>query len=229
MRNDKFRAYKLRVGGKSYNEISKILGTPKSTLSGWFTSLILPQEAQDRLKKRVYEKSIKALIKRNKFQTHLAEKRARQIRQTSKTELGRINKRDLFILGVALYWAEGYKRPRLLNGKIRTCHPVSLTNSDPRLIVSFLKFLRETCNVPENKIRAGLRIFDHQNENYLTDFWQRTTQIDSSRFGKIYKAVSISSQRKKPFNTLPYGTIQIKVSDTNLYHKVMGWIDGLSF
>lgn len=228
MRNDKFKAYKLRAGGRSYNEIYKLLGIPKSTLSEWFSDLILPQEAKDRLKKRVYQKSVQALIKRNSAQTYLAEKRSRETRNLSKTEIGQLNGRDLLMAGIALYWAEGYKRPQIRNGKIKTYHPVSLTNSDPNLVKLFLRFLRETCQVQESKIRAGLRIFEHQNENYLLDFWQKTTQIDSARFGKIYKAISISSQRKRPFNILPYGTIQIKVSDTSLYHKIMGWIDGLS-
>ena len=228
MRNDKFKAYKLRVAGRSYNEIAKLLSIPKSTLSQWFSGLILPQEAKDRLKKRVYDKSIRALVQRNINQTYLAEKRSRQTRNIAKAEIKSINNRDLFIAGIALYWAEGYKRPRVINGKIKTSHPVSLTNSDPNLVKLFLRFLRETCVVPEDKIRASLRIFEHQNEGYLIDFWQKLTRIDNSRFGKIYKAVSISSQRKRPFNILPYGTIQIVVSDTNLYHKIMGWIDGLS-
>lgn len=227
MRNDKFKAYKLRIQGKSYNEINKLLAIPKSTLSGWFSELVLPQEAQDRLKKRVYNKSIQTLIERNRAQTHLAEKRSRLIRQNSKLEIGRINKRDLLVFGVALYWAEGYKRPKIKDNKVKTYHPVSLTNSDPILIKLFLSFLRETCQVPENRIKASIRIFEHQNEGYLMDFWQRTTQIDNSRFGKVYKTMSIPSQRKKSFNTLPYGTIQIIVSDTKLYHKIMGWIEGL--
>lgn len=228
MRNDKFKAYKLRIRGRSYGEIARLLGIPRSTLSSWFSGLILPQEARDRLKKRIYEKSIKALIKRNAEQTYLAEKRAKQIRYASKSEVGRTSKRDLLIVGIALYWAEGYKKPKFKNGKIRMGHPVSLTNSDPNLIKLFLRFLREVCLVPEARIRAGVRIFEHQNENYLMDFWQKITQIDSGRFGKVYKTVSVSSQKKRPFNILPYGTVQIKVADTNLYHKIMGWIDGLA-
>jgi hypothetical protein len=227
VRNDKFKAYKLRVAGRSYNEIAKLLGIPKSTLSGWFSDLILPQEAQDRLKKRVYEKSVQALMKRNLAQTYLAEKRSRQTRSLSKTEIGQLNDRDLLIAGIALYWAEGYKRPILKNGKIKTYHPVRITNSDPLLIKTFLRFIREVCCVSEEKIRASIRIYEHQNEAYLLNFWQNITGISTNRFGKTYSGVSISSQRKRPFNILPYGTIQIGISDTNLYHKIMGWIDGL--
>jgi len=161
-------------------------------------------------------------------QTHLAQRRARQARKESKKEIGSLSKRDIFIMGVSLYWAEGYKRPVIRNGKVRTSHIVSLTNSDPNLIKSFLRFLREICLVDEEKIIANLRIFEHQNEAYLLDFWSKATNIDINRFRKTYVGPSISSKGKRPFNILPYGTLQIGIGNTNLYHKIMGWIDGLN-
>lgn len=213
--------------GRSYNEIVKLLSVPKSTLSSWFNSLEIPDEARERIKKRVYEKSTQALIKRNIAQTHFAEKRAQEIKNISKKELNNLTDRDLLILGVSLYWAEGYKRPIIRNGKIRTSHPVSLTNSDPKLILAFLKFIRQICKIPDQKMSINLRYFEHQNEAYLLNFWQNLTQLPSSQFKKSYLGVSISSQRKRPFNVLPYGVVQIRINDTALYHKIMGWIEGL--
>src|SRR6266487_1712609 len=76
MRNDKLKAYKLRVTGRSYNEISHLLKIPKSTLSAWFSRLELSIEATQRLKDRVSETSMRALLARNKNQTMLAQKRS---------------------------------------------------------------------------------------------------------------------------------------------------------
>lgn len=228
MRNDKNKALKLRLKGRSYSEINQIFGIPKSTLSGWFTDLELPESARERIKKRVYEKSIKGLIKRNKLQTHLAEKRARELRGNAKKEIGKISRQNLFVIGIALYWAEGYKRPIVKNGKVKTFHSVSLTNSDPYLVKVFLRFLREICRVPEEKITADIRIYQHQNENYLLKFWSKITNIPINSFKKFHYGISKSSQGKRPYNILPYGTIQIKVCNTKLYHKIMGWIEGLS-
>lgn len=228
MRSDKFKAYKLRVAGRSYNEISRLLCIPKSTLSLWFKDIFIPEEAQARIKKRVYDRSITGLIKRNINQTKQAEKRAEIARERACSEIDNISKRDLLVIGVALYWAEGYKRPIVRGGKTRTYHPVCFTNSDPKLITLFLRFLREICQVSEDRIRANIRMFEHQNEAYVADFWQKICRIPSTNFGKIYKGISISSQRKRPHNILPYGTVQIRVSDTALYHQIMGWIDGLA-
>jgi hypothetical protein len=228
MRNDKNTALKYRLQGKSYSEITKLLGVPKSTLSGWFYNLQLSERAKNRLQTKVHESSLRGLIKRNKQQTSLAMANAKSIRERAAKDISTLSKRELLILGVGLYWGEGYKRPIIKNGKARSYHPVSLSNSDPKLVITFLKFLREVCDVEEKKLHAGLRIYEHQNARQLLQFWSKSTKIPEERFEKHYYGVSKSSLGKRPFNILPYGTIQIRVYDTNLYHKIMGWLEGLS-
>ncbi len=228
MRNDKEKVLKLRLTGKSYTEINRILGVPKSTLSGWLKDLQLSDTARKRLNDLTKEGSLKGLIKRNKLQTQLAKEKAKVIRQAASSEIKKISKQELLILGVALYWGEGYKRPIVKNGVERSYHPVSLSNSDPKLIAIFLRFLREICEVEENKIKAGLRIFKHHNSDQLLQFWSKLTRIPRERFEKFYYGVSKSSQGKRPFNILPYGTVQIRVNDTALFHKIMGWLEGIT-
>ena len=228
VRKDKNHALKLRLHGYSYTEIQRELGIPKSTLSGWFSSLVLPKKAQARIQSRVHEKSVKALIKRNKNQTHLAIQRMKLICSQARKEIAAIHKEELKLIGISLYWAEGYKRHKVLNGREVTNHPVSLTNSDPKLIGIFLRFLREVCNVSDKKIRAEIRLYQHLNEQELLSFWQQVTKLPIENFSKSYYGVSKSSQNKRPFNRLPYGTLLVRVNDTNLFHKIIGWIEGLA-
>jgi hypothetical protein len=228
MRNDKEQALKLRLSGHSYTEIQRLLGIPKSTLSGWFTNLELSTATRERMQARTNKSAIQALIKRNKQQTHFAIQRMREIRLESNREIQKISCSDLKLIGTALYWAEGYKRPQIRNGKERTYHPVALTNSDPKLIMLFLRFLREVCKVPDTSITADIRIYKHLNEDELFTFWQKITQIPIENFGKVYYDVSKSSLGKRPFNRLPYGTIMIRVNQTKLFHRIMGWIEGLA-
>ncbi len=227
MRQDKERAFKLRLLGKSYTEINQELGVPKATLSDWFSALVLPNTAQQRLRERVRARSLAGLLHRNKNQTALAIQRKNDQRLRAKKMIGSVSKRELFLIGIALYWAEGYKRPIFKDGRELTHHPVGLTNSDPDLIKLFLRFLRESCDVPEAKIHADVRIYEHMNEKQLLAFWSKVTNIRKERFSKFYYGVSKSSLGKRPFNILPFGTIQIRVNDTKLFHTIMGWIDGL--
>lgn len=230
MRSDKNKALKLRLSGKSYGEIKTLLGIPKATLSGWFNGLELPEKAKERLSQRVYQKSVAAILRHNHAQTQIAQENAHRIRNISKAEIASANldNRGLLMIGASLYWAEGYKRPKMVNGKIKTNHPVSLSNSDPGLVKIFLKFLREVCNVPEEKITGEIRVYEHHNKAYLLNFWNKATNISFNRLKTIKNGVSISSQRLRPYNILPYGTIQVRVNSTQLYHRIMGWIEGLA-
>jgi len=228
MRSDKFKAYKLRMAGQSYNEISRLLGVPKSTLSGWFAHLELSEDAIKRLRDRVHTTSLRGLIARNKNQTTIAEARSKEMHEGGKGLINDISKRDLLIIGTALYWAEGYKRPVVIRGKIRTSHRVSLTNSDPDLICIFLQFLRKTCEVSDEKITIWIRYFEHQDPAYLLKFWQKKCNIPYGNLKKTLQTISISSQRKKSYNSLPFGVAQISVNNTNLYHKIMGMISGIA-
>jgi len=102
-----------------------------------------------------------------------------------------------------------------------------LTNSDPHIIKIFIRFLKDICLIPQERLAANLRIFKHQNPETLLNFWSEVTKIPRGRFDKIYIGISKSSLSKKPYNSLPHGTIQIRVGDTKLFHKIMGWIDGM--
>ncbi len=227
MRTDRAAATQLRLGGRSYTEIQRRLGIPKSTLAGWFGDLILPAAAQARINRRAYQGSVAALLRRNRQQTVQAQARAAGARAAGAGAITSLSQRELRLVAAALYWAEGYKRPVVRNGRTVTDHPVSLTNADPRLIRLFVRFLRECCQVPTAKLKAGLRIFPHQSGKALQRFWQQQTGIPAKNFSRIYLGVSGSSQRIRPFNRLPYGVIQIRVADTKLFHTIMGYIEGL--
>ncbi len=216
------------MAGRSYNEITRLLKIPKSTLSGWFTELEIPEEATKRLTERVHAASLRGLLKRNKNQTILAEIRSKKFRSSGEEMIKSLSKRDLLVIGAALYWAEGYKKPIIRNGRTITSHIVSLTNSDPDLICMFIRFLKEVCDVSDEKIKIWIRYFEHQDPAYLLNFWQKKCNIPYSNFQKTLQTVSISSKRKKFYNSLPFGVAQISVNSTNLYHKIMGVIAGIA-
>ncbi len=228
MRKDKNRAIQLRLEGLSYGQIQKLLlGISKSTLSLWLKEVPLSDEARKKIAVRSREKSLAGFIKRNKEQTALAIKRRDDILELAQSEIREVSRENLFIVGIALYWAEGYKRVRKVKGREITAHSISLTNSDPLLVQMFLRFIREICNVPEEKITADLRIFKHIQEDEAISYWSKITKIPKSRFGKVHIFVSLSSKGKRPFNRLPFGVIQIRINNTQLFYKIMGWIEGL--
>jgi len=228
MRSDRGKALALRLHGYSYNEITAKLGVPKATLSDWFTGLVLSEKAQERIARRVYEGSLKGLIKKNRLQTHQAKQNAARVHKIAKNDIKRISQRELLLIGAALYWAEGYKRPIVKNGKERTFHAISFSNTDPQMIKGFIRFLKNILQIPESRIYATIRIFEHISEKEAMQYWQKITALPPQNFRKSYYGISKSSLGKRPYNRLPYGTIQVTVGDTKNFHRIMGWIEGIA-
>lgn len=225
--NNKEQAIQLRKKGYSYNEINKTLGIPKSTLSSWLKTTSLSKVATNRLEKRVRMGLVNGLIKRNKEQTIISQERAKNNQIQSAGEIGKISERDLLILGIAIYWAEGYKRLKVVNGKERTHHPISLTNSDPKMINGFITFLIKTMKIDSRNIKISLRLFPGMDATKMISYWSKTTGVPSSQFNKPTYVVSKSSQGIRPFNRLPYGIAQVLVLNTNEFHRLLGWIEGV--
>jgi hypothetical protein len=227
MRTDREAARKLRLQGKSYTEIQRLLGVPKSTLSTWFSHLILSEKLQAKIQQRTSRQSLMGLLVGNRAQTDRAIRRARSEREVGRSLIGELSDRELLLVGTALYWAEGYKRPKLRNGRPVTHHPVSLTNADPVLIQLFLRFLRRLFKVSDAQIKISIRMFAHQNETTLRMFWSGQTGITAERIQVTFVTLSRSSAGKRPYNRLEYGVAQVRVNDTRLYHQIMGAIEGL--
>jgi hypothetical protein len=221
------KAKELRKNGRSYNEIVSLLDIPKSTLYSWLENVELSHEAANRINSRVREGSLRGLLKKNKLQTKIAVDRSRRIQHESKLKIGKLSKREMTLIGAALYWGEGYKKQIVSRGKKRTYHPVSLSNSDPRLIKFFLLFLRTCLDIDDSKIKISIHLYDGMDEEKIIQHWRQITNLPKENFQNVYRGVSISSKRTKKFDHLPYGTAQIRVSSTELFYKIMGLIEGI--
>jgi hypothetical protein len=216
-----------RREGKSYNEIQKRFGIPKSTLSGWLRDIPLSQKAIERLKSRVAEGTLNGLVKRNRLQTVLAQKRAAEIRKKAAVEIKNLGLNDRYLAGIVMYWAEGYKRIKTRAGKEVTNHPISFTNSDPLMIRIFVDFLKIEMGIPTEKIKAHIRLFSHIDPDAAIKHWSSKSGLPPQNFLKSSVVVSGASKRIRPFDRLPFGTVQIVVADTPQFYRLMGWLDGV--
>jgi hypothetical protein len=223
MRKDKARAVKLRKKGFSYNEISSKLGIPKSTLSYWLLSVDLSREARERISARVSKGSLIGLIRRNKNQTILAQKRADEIRRDAKIEALGLLKNRLFLAGTSLYWAEGYKK----GAQGSKWKAVDFANSDPDLVKIMMKFFRNICKVDNSKIKIQLIAHKNIDANKAIAFWSNLVRIPQKQFIKTCCAVSTHSKGRRNRNSLTHGTVHIRINDVKLFFRIIGWIDGL--
>jgi len=219
---EKNKVLKLRQKGRSINEIAKKLDVPKSTVSQWCRDVQLTQEQIERLAKRQESGSYKG---RMKFLERIRRERMEEIARLRKEglkEIGNLNKRDLFIAGIAMYWSEGYTYP---GGD-----QVGFTNSDPKMILFILKWLREICKIPVEKLSLQIKI-NKLHKNRIRDvenYWSKLTKVSLNQFNKT---ILIKSSIKKiyPNANVHYGTLRIVVRQgTKLRRKIHGWIEGLA-
>ncbi len=205
----KEKAIALRREGWSYREIMAQVPVAKSTISLWLRSvgLSVPQ------KQRLTEKKLMA-IKRGAEAKHQQRIVAtREIVEIAKKEIGSISRREFFLIGAMLYWAEGSKQ--------KDHYPSSrviFTNTDPDMICIFLRWLKEICNRNPDDIILELYIHElHKGRTLeIVDFWAATIKCDPSAFRHIY-------YKKGNPKTL---RISVK-SSTFLNRKIAGWTQGV--
>jgi len=211
MRKDKARAYGLRRQSKSYSEISRVLGIPKSTLAAWFKNEEWSQKIRDVLgaqESLSFPKKLVAIQKANK-------KRWAKIHQSyrdeGEKEFMRLKNNPLFLAGVMLYWGEGEKG---------SGSRVKLANTDPVMIKIFYIFLKNVIGVPQSKICVWLLLYPDLKDAMQKNFWSRATGIPLSQFKK-----SIYIKGKHPTRRLSYGACSIYVNSRSLKERIIKWLE----
>src|SRR3989344_5656358 len=205
----KNQAIGLRKKGLSYNEIGKEVGVAKSSLSLWLKDIRLNSEHR----KRLYTKQIRVLIEGSNSQK---ERRARQVEyivNEAKKEVALpLSSETLKLMGAMLYWAEGRK----MKGGME------LTNSDPLLILFFVRWLDKLFRISAKDLRMRLNIYSKQEEVKVKKFWSELTGIPMNNFRKSFIKPANKFFKK---NTLYYGTARIEVpKSVDRKHRLHGWI-----
>ncbi len=216
---EKEEAIKLRKKGFSYRELLEKVPVAKSTLSLWLRSVGLSKKQ----KQRLTEKRLMAMRRGAEARRRIRILTTERIKDKARKEIGKVSKRDLWLVGIALYWAEGDKERE--KGSL-----VGLGNSDPYLINIFLDWLRNVCKIPKESIK--FRIFLHENnEKRLREikrYWSRKTGFPINEFRKVtWKKNKIKTKRRKVGEDY-YGLLKVTVKrSTNFNRKIEGWKEGI--
>ena len=156
------RAIFLRKEGLSYSEIQKELnGISKSTLSGWLRNVVLSKEQEVRLRERYIQAGKLGRLKGSMANREKSERRIREIQVIAAREFIEKSKDPLFLIGVALYWAEGNQKTKRFQ----------FTNSNPKMINLMMVWLRDICEVGVENISFRLYIHEIYKKENNELFW----------------------------------------------------------
>ncbi len=215
----KLEAQKLRSEGISIKSIANKVGVSTSTVSLWSRDIRLTKEQILRLEKNskdpFYGRRLAYSLKQQS--TRIAKEK--EIIKNAKEIVGHLTQRDLLISGTALYWAEGFKKDKM----------VGFANTDPEMINFFLNWVRNCLEVsPELiKLRVGINEHHKYREMDIQEYWSKITNVPLNSFYKpYYQKVVWKKEYEHPEEY--FGTLRIRIlKSTDLLRKIKGLIDGI--
>ena len=208
------KAVNLRKNGYSLGMIREQLGVAKGTLSYWLREVPISKINPEVLKRVKLSRMKMAQTKQARQSLEI-----RQMKAQGFEEVATVSRREFWLAGVALYWAEGSK----------VFEDISLTNSDPDTIRFYVKWLKECCGANVSNMRAVVHIYPDVDPVTAKQYWAKITGIPITQFYKV-QVDQRNNKKKFKHGRLPYGTAHVRLvgkGTRRLHRLVMGWIDGL--
>ena len=211
----------LRKRGLSYSEILKEVLVAKSTLSLWLREVGLSKRQHQRLT----QKRLLASIKGGEIRRENRISATEEIYKEARRDIKSISKRELWLMGTMLYWAEGTKE--------KEWHPgsgIQFTNSDPFMIKFFLRWLLEVMEIPKEAISFEITI--HENNKHrlpeVRQQWSSISKFPVEKFTHIYFKRHNPKTKRRNIGEGYFGVLKIRVSASSKnYRKIAGWIKGV--
>lgn len=211
---NKIKAISLRMQGFSYSEIMNEVPVPRSTLSGWLRHIRLTNDQENLLSSNLEKKK---RIARSKASVSNRKRRENREFLTKENAIKKYNQfyqeRD-FVIGLALYWAEGTK-------KDVTC---SFINSDPEMVSFMYRWMVRYLGVSPESIRVRLFIHLPYKDENLELFWANLLGVSEYSMQKtIYKETPHLVKK----NPLYKGCVRIYITGIEHLRTVISWKDAL--
>lgn len=215
----KAEARLLRSQGKSIKEIAKLLKVSQSSVSTWCYDVTLTKEQIIKLEIQGKDPYYGNRLKYIQQQKKKKQLKIEALKAQGVLEVGTFSTREIFLSGIALYWAEGFKKD----------NQVGFANSDPHMIKFFLNWL-ETCfaySKQDITIRISANINHQHRIADIQDFWANFLDIPTTEFQKpFFQKVQWKKSYDHPEEYFGVARIRVRKS-TDFLRKINGYIDGM--
>lgn len=213
--NIREKTFDLRRQGYSYTYISERTGIRKSTLSDWLHNVEYHpnQEIIDRIgKARAASGRVKHLQKLRTIE---------EARRIAISDIGKLNRRDLFMLGIGLYIGEGSK----------TSNIIRVINSNPEIIKLALKWFRNICGLRDENFSLRIHMYPDNDIGETLKYWSNQTGVPLSHFSKTQVDTRTGKKSLKR-GKLPFGTAHLSIISrgnkdfgVKLLRRILAWIE----
>ncbi|MFG2650872.1 hypothetical protein [Streptomyces sp. NPDC048436] len=211
------RARELRLQGLTYDQIQVELGCSKSSISLWVRDLPKPEP-------RYTPEEQRALMREGltKLRSEQDDRR-KATKQAANKEIGELSDRELFVMGVGLYWAEGQKSKPYARRE-----SVIFINSDPDVIHVYLAWL-DLLGIAAERLNYRVMIHESADVAAAEQYWADIVQVDASTFQRTtLKRHNPKTVRKNTGDDYR-GCLVIRVRQgADLYCRIEGWWKGIA-
>lgn len=205
------KAIQLRKNGHSYNEIQKTVPVSKSTLSKWLKSINLSPNQ----KKRIEILGNKGRKRGNYVRKQIRKNKIAKIKENSQKLIKEISDKELWLVGISLYWAEGNKqRSKSQSGRVQ------FSNSDWKMIKIFITWLSKFENISADSLIYEIYIHEtKKNEaEIIKRYWSKKIGVSTSLFDRIY--LKKTKSKRTYHNETYHGLMRVTVrKSTDLNRK----------
>ncbi|MFE0736119.1 hypothetical protein [Streptomyces sp. NPDC058855] len=210
------RARELRLQGMTYDQIQVELGCSKSSISLWVRDLPKPERKRTREEaSAIAKKGWEATLRRRE-----EERQARK--EAARREIGAMTERELFLVGVGLYWAEGSKSKPYARREA-----VTFVNSDPHMILLYLAWLDVLGVEPD---RRTFRVMIHEKADVASAeaYWADLLGVDVTALRRTTLKKHNPTTVRKNVGEEYRGCLVVKaLQGADLYQRIEGWWSGM--
>ncbi|MGW2448986.1 hypothetical protein [Streptomyces sp. NPDC001675] len=205
------RARELRLKGWTYDRIQAALGCSRSSVSLWVRDLPRPE------RKRSREEASAIARKGWEATLRLREEERQHTKGAAKRAIGDLTPRELFLVGVGLYWSEGAK-----DKPYDRRENVTFVNSDPGMIRVFLAWL-DLMEVERERLRYTVMIHENADVPGAEQYWAALVGAGPSSFNKTTLKKHNPKTVRKNTGENYRGCLVIKVlKGADLYRRIEG-------
>lgn len=217
-------AIDLRKKGFSYDEIKNKLNIPKSTVVSWVKKIKLGESQIQNLK----NKKLQAARDNSKKRSVKILKQVEEIRRVSIKSIDQISKRELWLMGIVLYWRHkslGKKESNFQKG-------VWFSSADPSTMNLFLRWLKDVGGVTNEELYFDIFMGKDKKKyrDEVVDYWSGSIGLSRDYFKHIYYQntnVMVPITRGKGIQG-KFGFLRVRVrASSMLARQIGGWIEGI--
>lgn len=212
---EKIKAQQLRREGWSVNAIAENLKVSKGTVSLWCLEIVLTKRQKDILKKNAIKAGHKGRMIGANMNRQKKLERIKFYERLGTEVIKKMSERDLFMIGLGLYWGEGVKSDK---------SSLAFVNSDQEAILFMYKWFSVVFNVKKEEFMPRIFINEIHKPRIkkVLKFWSNLLELPIEQFGN---PVLLKMKQKKVYDNYDnyYGILSLKVrKSSDLKYRILG-------